>query len=229
MAPRFLKALFPHPLRGATRIILITTVIAHFLMLGAIRFLDVNTALSIFMNLALIPSGIVHGHLWTLVTYMFLHDPNSIWHLVFNMFGLYILGPYVERLLGARRFTILYFVGGIVGALAFVGWGLTIGNPSTPAIGASAGVMGILLAFALLYPHVKLYIYFLVPIEARRLIPLSIGIDLIVALSDAHIAWQAHLGGMFGAWIYLRRPWTPQYRRHWNRKLSAITGRGRPF
>jgi len=198
-------------------------------MLGAIRFLDENTALAIFLNLALIPEGIVHGHLWTLVTYMFLHDPTSLWHLIFNMFGLYILGPYVERMLGARRFTSLYFISGIAGALVFVAWGLAVGDPSRPAIGASAGVMGILLAFALLYPHAKLYLYFLVPIEARRLIPLSIGIDLIMALSDSNIAWQAHMGGMLGAWLYLRRPWTPQYMRHWKRKLSLITGRGRPI
>lgn len=198
-------------------------------MLGAIRFLDNDISLSIFLNLALIPSGIIHGRIWTLVTYMFLHDPNSIWHIVFNMFGLYMLGPYVERILGSRRFTILYFVGGIVGALIFVAWGLTFGVPSRPAIGASAGVMGILLGFALLYPHAKLYLYFLVPIEARRLIPLSIGIDLIVAMSDSSIAWQAHLGGMLGAWIYLRRPWTRQYMRSWQNKFNMITGHRRPF
>ncbi len=228
MLPGFLRALFPHPLKGATRTILIVTVIAHLLMLGMIHA-DGNAAIAVFLNLALVPSGIIHGKVWMFLTYMFLHDPTSLWHIIFNMFGLYILGPYVERILGWRRFTALYFISGFVGALTFTGWGLTLGNPDIPAIGASAGVMGVLVAFALLYPHAKLYLYFLVPIEARRLIPLAIGIDLIFALAGSHIAWQAHWGGMLGAWLYLRRPWTPQYMRAWKRKISLITGVGRPF
>ena len=52
---------------------------------------------------------------WTIITYMFLH--GGLWHLVFNMIGLFFFGPRVESRLGSQRFAILYFLSGITGAI----------------------------------------------------------------------------------------------------------------
>ena len=107
-----------------------------------------------------------------LFTYMFIH--GSLMHLVSNMIGLFFIGPVVERRLGSYRFFILYYVSGIIGGL---GWSLLadpysveilgqrfIEYPS--CVGASGAIMGILGAFASLYPNAKILLWFVIPMRA---------------------------------------------------------------
>jgi len=138
---------------------------------------------------------------WTFVTYMFLHDPNSIWHIVFNMFGLYVFGPRVEQRMGPNRFVWLYFLSGISGALLSL-----LLAPNAPIIGASAAIFGVVLAFARFWPTDKLYIWGVIPLEARWLVIITIvwaiGSGLMGSLGG--VADFAHLGGYVGAYAYLR-------------------------
>lgn len=90
-----------------------------------------------------------------LFTYMFIH--GGLGHLVMNMMGLYFLGPTLERALGSYRFFILYYTSGILGGL---GWSLLAG-PEQICVGASGAVMGILGAFAMLYPNAEVALIFL--------------------------------------------------------------------
>lgn len=134
---------------------------------------------------------------WTIVTYMFVH--GSISHILFNMIALYFFGSRVEQRLGRERFVALYFIGGISGAL--LSFAFERGNP---IIGASAGVFGVMLAFARFWPRDQIYIWGIIPVEARWLV----GISTLMALfggftGGGGVAHFAHLGGFIGAFLYL--------------------------
>src|SRR5208283_860447 len=64
--------------------------------------------------------AVLHGQVWRLLTYAFLHDPNSIWHIVFNMLFLWWFGSDVEDLYGPREFLAFYLVSAVLGGIAFV-------------------------------------------------------------------------------------------------------------
>src|SRR5262245_23812197 len=83
---------------------------------------------------------------WTVISYMFVHAPGLM-HIGFNMIALVFFGPRVEDRIGSERFTVLYFISGITGALLSM-----IFSPLSPIIGASAGVFGVMLAFAHFWP-----------------------------------------------------------------------------
>ncbi len=135
-----------------------------------------------------------------LFTYMFVHANGT--HLFVNMLGLFFIGPTVERSIGSYRFFILYYASGILGGL---GWSL-IADPYLVAdamgnavleypscVGASGAVMGMLGAFAALYPNAKLLLWFVVPIRAWVLV-------LILAIWELHeIIGQPTIGGIANA------------------------------
>jgi rhomboid family protein len=136
---------------------------------------------------------------WTVVTYMFLH--GNFMHIAFNMLALYFFGPQVEARLGSQRFVTLYFVSGISGALLSMVLAF-----NAPIIGASAGVFGVMLAFAYFWPHAPIYIWGILPIPARILVIITTIFSLWSGLGGSRggIADFAHLGGYAGAYLYLR-------------------------
>ena len=99
---------------------------------------------------------------WTIVTYMFVH--GGIGHLLFNMLGLYFFGSRLEERLGPRHFLGLYFASGVMGA-AF-----SLINFNTAIIGASGAVFGVFLGFARAWPRERVYIWGVLPVEARVLV-----------------------------------------------------------
>jgi membrane associated rhomboid family serine protease len=135
---------------------------------------------------------------WTVVTYMFLH--GGFWHIALNMLGLYFFGPRVEQRLGSDRFLWLYFLSGISGAV------LSYFLVPSALIGASAAVYGVVLAFARFWPTDKIYIYGIIPLEARWLVIITIVWAIYSGLtgSTGGVADYAHLGGYVGAYMYLR-------------------------
>ncbi len=135
---------------------------------------------------------------WTLVTYMFLH--GGLWHLLFNMLGLYFFGPQLEHRMGARHFLGLYFASGVAGAL------LSLITPHARIVGASGAVFGVLLAFALIWPRVQIFIWGILPIEARLLVPIITALSLFGGFSGrgGGIAHFAHLGGFLGGYLYMK-------------------------
>ena len=170
----------------ATRTILIATVAAFFLQF-TLRGIE---------NAFVFYPGDVLTHPWTMVTYMFFHA--GVTHILFNMLGLYFFGPRVEARLGTRRFTILYFLSGVSGAL------LSLVLSPAPIIGASAGVFGVMLAFAYFWPHELIYIYGVLPVPARVLVIITTVLSLWSGFSGGGgIAHFAHLGGYAGAFLYL--------------------------
>ena len=136
---------------------------------------------------------------WTVVTYMFLH--GSVMHILFNMIGLYFFGPRVELRLGSNRFVQLYFVAGITGALLS-----SILAPSAALVGASAGIFGIMFAYASFWPRDQVLIWGILPVEVRWLVVGSTVLALWSGLQGSRggVADFAHLGGYVGAFLFLR-------------------------
>ncbi|MBP7125649.1 rhomboid family intramembrane serine protease [Myxococcota bacterium] len=168
--------------------------------------------------LALTPNR-VHVRPWILLTMALLH--RDLMHLLFNGLALWSLGPHVERSLGPRRYGMLLLVSTLGGSVLYALAGVAL-HPETPAIGASGGILGVLCAFALIFPRAELQFFFAARMAARHLPWLIVGVDLVLRLAGMPIAVAAHLGGMIASWAFLRRPWTPGGRQDIRRFLDRI-------
>lgn len=135
---------------------------------------------------------------WTILTYMFLHGGFS--HLFFNMLGLFFFGGRVEQRLGGRDFAWLYVASGVAGAVLSM-----VLAPRAAIIGASGGVFGVSLAFAMFWPRERIYIWGVVPVEAWLLVAINTGLSIFSGFggTGSGVAHFAHLGGYLGAWVYL--------------------------
>ncbi len=163
--------------------------------------------------------GVRHGYLWQLLSFQFLH--GGLFHLLLNSWGIYVFGPPVEYALGRSRFLWLYLLSGTFGGIVHVVGGLvlpshfgvvTVGHTTTciPVVGASAGLFGLIAAFATLFPRQELtvYLFFVYPVTvtARVLLGVSAGIGLLgVFLAGDDVAHGAHLGGMVAGLAFARR------------------------
>ena len=154
--------------------------------------------------LALWPPG--HGWApWQVVSYAFLHA--SLAHLAFNMIGLQTFGSEIERALGTRRFAAYYLACVLSAALAQMLVGV-LGGFAAPTVGASGGVFGLLLAFAVLFPHRQVMLLIPpIPMRARTLVIVYGALELVLGVTGTQegVAHFAHLGGMAGGWLLLRR------------------------
>jgi membrane associated rhomboid family serine protease len=151
---------------------------------------------------------------WTLVTYMFLH--GGLMHLLFNMLGLFFFGPRVEERIGSQRFTILYFLSGLSGALLSFAFSF-----QNPIVGASAGVFGVMMAFAHFWPDTPIHIWGVIPVPARMLVIITTVLAIWSGFGGAGsgVAHFAHLGGYAGAFLYLK--WLDRKRGSFKRKIEA--------
>ena len=143
---------------------------------------------------------------WTVLTYAFVH--GGLFHLLFNGFALFSFGPSVERRMGGPAF-LLYFAYCVVGAAAFA---MIVDRvtPVPPFIGASGGVLGVILAYSVIHPDREL-IAFPIPVPMRaRTFVILIGIyDLcgmlfLRSIFNDGIAHEAHLGGLAFGWLFFR-------------------------
>ncbi len=143
---------------------------------------------------------------WQLVTYAFLH--GSVAHIALNMLALFMFGRDVERTLGTKHYLLLYFAAVVSAALVqLVAVTATKHSGIYPTIGASGGIFGVLLAFAMLYPRRMVMLLFPpIPMPAWLLVLAFALIELAngVLGTEAGVAHFAHLGGMLGAYLELR-------------------------
>jgi membrane associated rhomboid family serine protease len=171
---------------------------------------------------ALIPA-VVLTRPWTIVTYMFLH---AGWmHLIFNMLGLFFFGPRLEQRLGEKHFLGLYFASGITGGLlsilnAFIN---PVVSSFIPIVGASGAIFGIFLAFAMYWPREQIYIWGVLPVQARVLVGVMTALSLFGGFGamQGGVAHFAHLGGFVGGYFYIK--WTEHNSpaKKFKRKLEA--------
>lgn len=126
-------------------------------------------------------SGVAGGEWYRLFTSMFLHE--AIWHIAFNMLGLWWLGGPLEAALGRVRFLALYLLSGLAGsALTYA-----VAAPNQPSLGASGAIFGLLGATAVLMKRMNY--------DMRPMIALLV-INLIFTFGGSNIAWEAHIGGL---------------------------------
>ncbi len=166
----------------------------------------------------LVPFAVLHGWIWQLVTYSFIHA--GLFHILFNMLTLWMFGYLLEGTWGYRQFLEFYFfcvVGaalttigvaylGTAGPFAFLGI-----SPFTPTVGASGGIFGVMVAVAILYGDQE-FTMFPIPITIRA--KYLVAIFIFIALAGAFagfgagraqtVAYFAHLGGALFGWIYVR-------------------------
>jgi membrane associated rhomboid family serine protease len=153
---------------------------------------------------ALWPVGSENFRLWQPLTYMFLHGSGT--HLFFNMFALWMFGAEIENQWGTREFNIYYFTCGI--GAAIINLLATMGETS-PTVGASGAIYGVLLAFGMMFPNRYIFLYFLFPVKAKYFIAGYAFIEFISGLnsqamgSGSNIAHFAHLGGMLIGFIFI--------------------------
>ncbi len=197
--------------------------VLRLLVANAVMYLASQVYPVLFYQLLLVPA-LIPTRPWTLVTYMFLHDRTGLAHILFNMLALYFFGTRVEARIGSRHFIWLYLVSGIAGGLLSL-----VFTPRAYIIGASGAVFGVSFAFAYFWPRDRIYIWGVLPIEARWLVILTAAIAIFGGFTGAQggVAHFAHLGGYAGGWLYLwwmnRR--ATAGRRAWQAKVSAPAGR----
>ena len=173
-------------------------------------FLLESVAPGLLSSLALWPLGAGHGGggstfaPWQLVTYAFLH--GGLFHLAFNMFALYMFGGAIERVFGTQRYLAYYVVCVISAAVTqlIVSW---MTGAFYPTIGASGGVFGLLLAYAIYFPNNRIILLFPpIPMPARVFVVIYAVLELYLGVTGTQegVAHFAHLGGMIGGFAMLR-------------------------
>ncbi|MCU0782581.1 MAG: rhomboid family intramembrane serine protease [Verrucomicrobia bacterium] len=229
------------------KLILINAVV--FLIQLGLQKARLNFPLDRYFALSL--DGLRQGFVWQLLTFQFLH--GGLLHLLLNSWGIYVFGRAVEEALGKSRFLQLYLSSGAIGGLLHVGCsyflpqhfgGLMNDGSHVPVVGASAGLYGLIAAFAGLFPdqRLTLLLFFVLPLTltARALLLASAAIAIFgIALATDNVAHGAHLGGMWAGYLLIRwgdrlrlnlSNWHPLQARQRKRELvRAAAVRGRPW
>jgi membrane associated rhomboid family serine protease len=199
-AGTFAYSFGPGPLTPAVKALLIT---------NTVMFVAIVLVPELTMRLGLRPADFIGSFaIWQPVTYLFLH--GSFFHILFNMLTLWMFGVELERMWGTQYFVRYYFVAGIGAGLTQVLLGILpfpFANqfyyPIT--IGASGAVYGLLLAYAMYFPHRPIYMYFVFPVPARIFVTILGAIAFLSAMSGGGgVAHTAHLGGLAAGYIYLK-------------------------
>lgn len=128
---------------------------------------------------------------WTILTSMFVHD--GFWHIFGNMFTLYFFGTFLARLVGDRRFLLLYFIGGLVGNVLFLLLNL---SSFTPLVGASGAVYAIAGALVVMIPNMRVALWGIIPMPLWVFVIVFLGLLSLPPFVGTNIAWQAHIGGL---------------------------------
>jgi membrane associated rhomboid family serine protease len=140
-----------------------------------------------YFDLSLTSQSVAGGDWWKLITNGFMHDPNTIFHLLLNMYALFWLGRMIEPALGHARFLGIYFAALLCGSL-----GVLLLEPNVRAVGASGAIFGLFGASLVMARNrnISLVQTGLLPVLALNLV--------ITFLPGSHIAYGAHLGGLLG-------------------------------
>jgi len=197
----FASSFGPGPLTPAIKALIAANVAA---------FLAALAVPAITLRFGLRPADVVGRlQLWQPVTYMFLH--GGIFHLLFNMLALWMFGVELERMWGSRFFTKFYFMAGGGAALttlllSFMPLPFADQLYYSLTIGASGAVYGVLLAYAMYFPHRPIYLYFVFPVPAKYFVMIIGAISLLSSMNGpgGGIAHTTHLGGLIAGYLYLK-------------------------
>ena len=178
--------------------IIAINVIVMFVQMTAVNYADMASWFGF-------DTSALPGRWWTAVTYMFVHA--GIWHLAANMYALYVFGPRLEHAWGSRKFVWFYLIcglGGVMFELLFI--------RSAGLVGASAGVFGVMTAYAMQWPDEEVYLLFVLPMRVRTLVVALFVFNMVLGLlgsggavgDGSNVAYFAHVGGIAAAYFYVR-------------------------
>jgi len=182
----------------AVKTLVIACVVGFLLQI----FDQFSGAPSFYTKFGLVPAEVTQKYyLWQVVTYIFLH--GGFFHILFNMFALYMFGSELELLWGTRQFTKYFFICGIGAAITSI---LASPHSFVPIIRASGAIFGLLLAYGVLFPNRIIYLYMIIPIQAKWFVIIMGAITFVSSMSatGSGVAYVAHLGGMLFGFIYLK-------------------------
>jgi len=187
---------------------------------------------SMTISLGMTPQAVFEQFaLWQPVTYLFLHSTAGFSHILFNMLALWMIGTDLERTWGTRFFVKYYFVTGIGAAatsLLLSMFSETVYY--TPMVGASGAIYGLLLAFAMYFPH-RMLILFIFPVPARIAVTILGAIAFLSSFGGpgGGVAHSAHLGGIVVGYLYLKslrlRPMAEVKYRYLKWKMGRARGK----
>jgi membrane associated rhomboid family serine protease len=149
--------------------------------------------------------AVLHGQVWRLLTYAFLHDPHRFSHILFNMLALWIFGTDMEAVYGRREFLAFYLLSAVAGGLASVAaW--TFGLATPFCLGASGATVAVTILFAMHFPTREIYIFGILPMQAWLLAAVMVLADSFGLISGINrgVAVAVHLGGAAFAFLYYK-------------------------
>ncbi len=174
---------------------IVYSLLASLFAIFLLQIVQIDFFLAHYRELMMVPADIIEGkHLWTVITAGFLH--GGWMHLFGNLWMLWIFGDNVEDRLRKRHFVLLYMAALIVGNLAHLGtnWG-----SEAPLLGASGAISGLMGAYLVLFPRVKVWVMIIiirVKLSVIWYFAIWIGLQVLMAsLGSEGVAWFAHLGG----------------------------------
>lgn len=151
------------------------------------------------------PNAVLHGQIWRLLTYAFLHDTSNFYHILFNMAFLWWFGSELEQLYGEKEFLLFYLTAAVVGGVAYTAAELMRGQGHF-CVGASCAVTGLLILYACHFPDRIIWFWFL-PVPIWLFALFNVGQDLFtfVGRQRTQVAVVVHLGGAACALIYYKQ------------------------
>ncbi|MFG0334020.1 MAG: rhomboid family intramembrane serine protease [Maioricimonas sp. JB049] len=167
---------------------------------------------------------VLQGQIWRLVTYAFCHDVSQIFHILFNMYILWLAGRRVQDRLGSREFLWFYMTAALLAGVVTILFDGLVGSRHV-VLGASGAVAGVIIVYALTWPNDVWYIFGLIPMRVIWIAGVAAILDLYPMLqqlagnpSRDRVAHATHIGGMLFGYFYIRNGW----------HLASLTGRFDP-
>ncbi|HEY8505350.1 MAG TPA: rhomboid family intramembrane serine protease [Gemmataceae bacterium] len=153
--------------------------------------------------------AVLHGEVWRLLTYAFLHSTQDIFHIVFNMLFLWWFGSKIEDIYGSREFLAFYLTAAVLAGLGYLGVALVEGREHAVVLGASGAVTAVMVLFATHYPHHTILLFFVLPVPVWALVVFQVIQDTFGLLggSSRPIAFAAHLTGAAFGFLYKYYDW----------------------
>jgi membrane associated rhomboid family serine protease len=173
--------------------------------------------------------AVLHGQIWRLLTYAFLHDPHNLWHIFVNMLFLWWFGSDVEDIYGAPEFLAFYLLSAFLGGVAFVLTAVAgLPGGGEQALGASGAVTAVMVLCAVHYPTRIILLFFILPVPIWLLVVFQVAQDTFGFLTGnpGRTAVTAHLAGALFAFVYHKRHW--RVLTWWAQLRSFVQQRSRP-
>jgi len=149
------------------------------------------------------PNAVLGGQVWRLLSYALLHDPFSLFHIAFNMLGLWMFGKEIEYMWGSRKFFEFYIFTALFAGL-FSLLTIFIGSPYINIIGASGALMALLVVYAYYFPDRQLLFFFIFPMKVKTAVIVYAVISVMgTSSSFGGVAHITHLGGIIAGFVWI--------------------------